>query len=427
MQDQENNYFAKKDPHRGSDNFILKWGFASIILSLLIITAIVMTGKETDGNVFVNVSRKIDKQVSDITNKVNRLPMVGGKQNILVLGVDSNGKATDPFKETRSDTILIVNLDPFSKTVNVISVPRDSKVYISDNHGIGKINAAHALGGPELTKKTIEESLGIKINHYIVINYQGVKELVKAIGGVPINVEKRMSYVDRTAKLRINLDKGKQILDPEQAEQYLRFRHDALGDIGRMHRQKWFVSALLKKFQSPSIIPKIPEIVKVVDKYVRTDFSVYELSKYAAYAKAIKLNQIQTATLPGKPSQSSYLSYWILDPEKSQEVIDRLIYRDRIPEHFDTLKVAVLYKRKLKERADDVKALIEDELNYKVACMARTTDPHSQIHAHSSFVSLKTAKEFRKYIPELKEAQFILSPNQYLCGKADVTLILSDD
>ena len=82
-----------------------------------------------------------------------------------------------------------MNIDNHNKSVNAISIPRDSKVYISNGHGVQKINAAYAIGGIELTKKTIEETLGIKIHNYIIINSEGIKKLIDTIGGVPIYVD----------------------------------------------------------------------------------------------------------------------------------------------------------------------------------------------------------------------------------------------
>mgnify|MGYP002863257318 CR=1 FL=1 len=113
-----------------------------------------------------------------------------------MLGVDSNGEGTDMWKGTRSDTIIVLNIDPSTHSVNAISIPRDSKVYIAGNHGVDKINAAHAYGGVEVAKKTIEDTLGIRINRYICVHDDAVREVVDALGGIPIFVEKKMNYDD---------------------------------------------------------------------------------------------------------------------------------------------------------------------------------------------------------------------------------------
>src|SRR5574344_1496013 len=169
------------------------------------------------------------------------------RQNILLLGVDSNGADSDLWVGTRTDTMILLNIDPRTKSVNAISVPRDSKVYLPGEYGIQKINAAHALGGVDLTKQTVEQTLGIKIDRYVVVSDQAVENLVNTLGGVPVYVEKNMFYDDYSGHLHVHLRKGNDVLDGKNAVGYLRFRHDGLGDIGRTQRQQWFLKSLLSK------------------------------------------------------------------------------------------------------------------------------------------------------------------------------------
>lgn len=251
-----------------------------------------------------------------------------GVRNILVLGVDSNGKHSEPFEGTRSDTIMIVSIDGSKHSVNLLSIPRDSKIYLAGGKGVDKINAAHALGGAGLAVRTIENNLGIDINNYIVVDFQGVREIVDAIGGVPINVNKRMRYTDRTAGLYVNLYPGYQVLDAESAEEYLRFRHDAMGDIGRIERQQEFFNAVLKKLNSGEVVFKTPKIMEIMNKYVKTDMNPFEVTKLINVAMKIKPENVKKGTLPGHPSEHGYISYWILDTDETQAMIDSLIYRD---------------------------------------------------------------------------------------------------
>ena len=163
------------------------------------------------------------------------VPFSPRRQNILLLGVDSNGEGADLW-----EGIIIVNLDPKTHSVCAISIPRDSKVYLPDNKGIQKINSAHALGGVNLVKKTLKETFGIKIDKYVIVHDEAVEKIVDALGGIPIYVEKPMKYHDYAGKLHIDLNKGDTILNGKQAVGYLRYRKDGLGDIGRTQRQKWF-------------------------------------------------------------------------------------------------------------------------------------------------------------------------------------------
>ena len=115
---------------------------------------------------------------------------------------------------------------------------------------------------------------------------------VDALGGVPVYIEKNMQYRDKTAGLNINLTKGLQVLDGEHAESYIRYRHDGLGDIGRTSRQQWFLRGVLERLQTPSSIPKIPEVIKVASANVKTDLSLYEMTHIVAYLRSIDMSKI---------------------------------------------------------------------------------------------------------------------------------------
>jgi len=323
--DKEIIFINKMARNRDDEGFFtLKWMFQAIIVCIVLLAIVyyfVISGKTADLGM-VNVNHVINK-----TGIRSKLLTLMGDRNILLLGVDSNGSYADPFFGTRTDTILLFNVDRSGKSVNAISIPRDSKVYLAGGRGVNKINSAHALGGPELTKRTIEDTFGICISNYIVINYQGVRDFIRVIGGVPINVEKRMYYTDWTAGLKINLQPGYQILGPEEAEGYLRFRHDANGDIGRIKRQQHFIKALVSKLSSADTVMKVPQLYDILSRNIRTDLNLFELSKLFNVVKNITPAEVQVVTLPGSPSKYSNISYWILDSEKTQEVIDRMIYQ----------------------------------------------------------------------------------------------------
>lgn len=353
------------------------------------------------------------------------LPFGPRRQNILLLGVDASNNDEDLWTATRTDTIILVNIDPHSKSVNAISIPRDSKVYLPDNNGIQKINAAHAIGGIGMTIKTIEDTLGVRIDRYIMIHDNAVKAIVEALGGVDVYVEKPMRYHDYSGKLHIDLTKGEHRLSPEQAVGYLRFRHDALGDIGRTQRQQWFLRGLLNELQKPETIAKIPEIISVTQKYVKTNMSLYELSQYAAMTKHIDMDKIEIATLPGAPNKKGYISYWILDPEKTQEVVNRLIYREKIhPEEGTVLSAGVMYSNGNEDKAE----LIKNELSaagVNVACTGHLGKTHTQFIAHSKNVTNDYFNWLKKKTPSITGYQFVYEPVNYYCGETDFTIVVA--
>ena len=399
--------------------------FIGIILSIFVLADNENFLAEHFGeNSFItNIFEKLSVSNNNKEHAEFTLPFGLRRQNILFLGVDASGNPNDLWTGTRTDTIILVNIDPRSKSVNALSIPRDSKVYLPGDNGVNKINAAHAIGGIEMTKRTVEDTLGVHIDRYVMVHDNAVKEIVEAMGGVDVYVEKPMHYNDYSGNLHINFTKGDHHLDGQKAVEYLRFRHDALGDIGRTQRQQWLLRSILTKLKQPETITKIPDIISVAKKYVKTDMSFYEMSQYAALAKHIDMDKIEVAMLPGAPTPPGYISYWILDPEKTQAVVNRVIYRDK--EQFDeldqiTAAVLAADSAKGQQMAENLKAAGID-----VKCTGRSTRSHSQFIAHSS----KVTNDYYNWLKKKNEAfgglQFVYDPVNYQCGETDFTIILS--
>ena len=352
------------------------------------------------------------------------LPFSPRRQNILFMGVDVASNADNPFKGNRSDSMLLVSIAPYGKDVNIISIPRDSKVYIADRNKPDKINHAFAFGGADLAVKTVEETFGVRIDHYIALSNTGLIKFIDTIGGLPIYIEKDMHYHDNTAGLHIDLTQGQHVLNGEQTEGYLRFRKDALGDIGRIRRQQWFFNALMARLKEPSVLVKIPEVLKVMPKYIQTDLSVYELSQYAAMIKAIDISSIQVATLPGTPSTKGVISYWILDPDKTQEIINKLVYRDKSAPLTEALDVGILYTPSKEAVARDLKMHLEQNgVNVKMQNRNKLT--HDHIAVHNLDVSSDMIEQLKKSIPEMQEKQTVYDPVGFNRAAKDFTIILA--
>lgn len=403
---------------KNESNYAFKWTMIAFIVCMAVF-GIMYLAVNADSIGLPGISRFIRK-----SPMAPAFMPFSGKQNILILGVDSNGKKSDPFKGTRTDTILLVSIDKLGKAVNAVSIPRDSKVYLADGHGVDKINAAHAIGGTDLTIKTIQNTFGVNINHYIIINFAGVKDFVEALGGVQVNVEKRMRYNDNSGNLHINLYPGYQILNAQQAEGYLRFRHDAIGDIGRMSRQQWFVRGVVEKLKSPEVIPRIPAIIKAVGNNIQTDMNFYDLVQLASFSRQIDMNNVQSATLPGGPSNHGYISYWILDPQKTQSIIDRLIYREEPAALSIPLTVTLFYSEKYINQASVIEELIKKQ-GFEVKYSSLKRSSHTQIIAHSDKAGFSPIVKLKKQVPALQTAQFIIEPSLYT-GDTDYTIVLSD-
>lgn len=346
-------------------------------------------------------------------------------QNILLMGVDSSTNEENPFKGNRSDTMLLVSIAPYGKNINAISIPRDSKVYIAGKNKTDKINHAFAHGGAKLAVRTVEETFGVKIHNYLAISNAGVIKAIDILGGLPIYVEKNMKYDDYTAKLHINLKQGNHILTGKQAEGYLRFRHDSYGDIGRIRRQQWFFNALISRLKDPSVISKLPELLKVIPDYIQTDLSAYDITKYVGMAKNIDPSTIQIATLPGAPSTKGIVSYWIIEPEKTQELINKMVYRNKTDIDTKDLSVGILYAN---SKADSANALKEELEAKGMEVKMQESDSASKnyIAIHNLDVTGDIISDLKKSIPEIRDKHTIYDPIGINRTGKDLTIIISD-
>ncbi len=196
-----------------------------------------------------------------------------------------------------ADTILLVRLDPGANRVVVLSVPRDVWV---DLPGFGphKVNAASPLGGPELMVEAVAQITGVRPERYLVVSTEALRKAVDALGGVRVCVERPMRYRDTAAGLSIDLKPGCQVLGGEEAEGYLRFRKDALGDIGRIQRQQAFFHALKEKLLSPAGLLRLPRVVAAVEPYVKTDLTREERGAILGFAT--KRPELVSLLLPGR-------------------------------------------------------------------------------------------------------------------------------
>lgn len=239
------------------------------------------------------------------------------KATVMIMGVD---KRSDDVG--RSDTLMVATLDPDKNQAALLSIPRDTRVKIK-GYGYDKINAAYAYGDRKLSQQTVEGLLGIKIDHYIVIDIHGFTKIIDALGGVDIDVEKRMYYEDPwddDGGLYIDLQPGMQHMDGKTAVTYVRYR-DEEGDIGRIRRQQKFMKAVMDKLVSPAIIPRLPSMVSAMYDAVETDMSISELLSFLGTLQEAKNNGLKSEMLPGKPVYIDDISYWVPDISKTRQIL----------------------------------------------------------------------------------------------------------
>ena len=276
-------------------------------------------------------------------DSLERLDLLSGKKNIVVMGCDIRKDDVG-----RSDTLFVVMLDKSKKNAALLSVPRDTRVKIK-GHGWDKINAAFAYGGQKLTRETVQDFLGIKLDNYVLVDFRGFKGLVDAVGGVDINVEKRMYYYDPYDGFEIDLRPGMQHMDGKTAMQYVRYR-DEEGDIGRIRRQQKFLMALYRHIASKNIIAKIPGVSKQIMSMVKTALSLKEMVELGNVMRdMVEKDGLKMSMVPGEPEYIDGISYWIPDiPKMRQKMAD--MQGVKISEKFNenTKKLEQEYKNSAK-------------------------------------------------------------------------------
>ncbi len=246
-----------------------------------------------------------------------------GRVNILLIAADSReNQKTNTYN---TDTLILASIDPATKQIALLSVPRDTRVQIP-KVGWGKINSAAAYGGLNMTVALVQQLTGVKINGYIKTDFAGFKNIIDTLGGITVNVEKNMYY--ETGDVEdgyINLKKGVQVLDGEKALEYARFRHDALADISRTARQQVVLKAVAQKLMEPGTILKIPTLIPQFYAAVETNLPLSDLIDMAKVAVHFDSSSVISQTLPGSFLSIDGISYWGVDPKQAKQVSSDLL------------------------------------------------------------------------------------------------------
>ncbi len=239
--------------------------------------------------------------------------------NILIVGCD------EIENYGRADTIVFLSISPKTKDILILSIPRDSRVEIPER-GMDKINHAYAFGGVKLISKTVSSFLDLPIHFYAVADFNGFVYIIDELGGVEIDVEKEMHYVDKAGGVEINLHPGKQILNGEKALQYIRFRYDKLGDLGRIKRQQKLALAVIKKMINFDSMIKIPQISEGMKDYIETNIEARDTVALANLFRGVNQEKFKVETVQGEPVYIEGISYLEPDVEEVRQRVKSLIY-----------------------------------------------------------------------------------------------------
>lgn len=256
--------------------------------------------------------------ISDVLDsfRADKEPM-----NILLLGGD--------YVNGNTDTIMLVNLNPSTGKISLLSIPRDSKVHVKGS-SLPKINSAYPIGGPDLAIKTVSDFLGVNIKHYVYIDTSAFRLIIDKLGGVDYYVPVDMKRDDPVQNLHINLKKGQQHLDGAKAEQFMRFREYNDGtvnkyydgsDIKRIEAQQGFIKALIDQKVTISNLPKLKGVLNIVFSKIKTDMKLDEVMKLAQSLGKVSTSNMATFTLPGHDSNESSGWYYVIEMNKASDII----------------------------------------------------------------------------------------------------------
>lgn len=295
--------------------------FLVILLILIIIGAIF--GYKVYKNGGWNLKGLSATMLGHDENTVNNLP----KMYCLILGKSQN----------LTDTIMLASYDPKTQEAALLSIPRDTFIGESKSSATAwdKINAVYQTG-VENVLEDVRNLTGIDVQYYIMVDTEALRVLVDKIGGVEFDVPIDMNYDDNKQGLHIHLEKGKQILDGDKAEQVVRFRHNNNGttypeeygieDIGRMRTQRAFLTALAKQTLVPENLNKISDFINIAKDYVKTNLDFDAIKDYIPYAIEFNVDNLKTDKLPGVAEVANGVWIYSIYEDEAEEVINKLFF-----------------------------------------------------------------------------------------------------
>lgn len=235
--------------------------------------------------------------------------------HVLLMGVDERKDDVG-----RSDTVVLVRLGREPEQIEIVSIPRDTRITLEGKRS--KLNAAYPHGGADRVSEAVAKLLGIPKPYYVKVNLQAFEKIIDQLGGVEITVDRDYYYEDPYQDLVIDIQSGKQVMTGETALKFVRLRYDGVGndDISRIRRQQQFMQAVKAKFTDPSTWVAIPNLIGTMKDHVTTNVPEKD---QLPLAKALfgARNSLTMSTLPGEPDDAT--GDWLLDPAKWSEVTQR--------------------------------------------------------------------------------------------------------
>ena len=270
------------------------------------------------------------------TEEGEEVPILKERFNLLVLGVDER---LDDLG--RSDTMLFFSVPSDGSQPLLISIPRDTMIWKKELQIYDRINNIYPTDGIDATVQMVRNLFGVPVDGYIKVNIEGFVELIDIMGGVRIVVDEAMDYEDPYQDLYIHIQPGEQILDGQTSMEYVRFRADGTGDIGRIARQQKFLKAAMDQALSMNNLSKIPNMIRQGFSMVETNVSINKLLSLANTIIRNGISDFHSAMLPGDGLYYGDASVWMLRLEEMYSLIAELM----IPDDRDEMYLNLLQQK----------------------------------------------------------------------------------
>ncbi|ADY54635.1 cell envelope-related transcriptional attenuator [Syntrophobotulus glycolicus DSM 8271] len=258
---------------------------------------------------------------NDSNQDDNELAGMSNSINILFLGIDKTEERENWLGSYRADTIAIARINLDTQKIKILNIPRDTYSFIPVENKKDKINHAYAYGsmqgdGIKASIDAVNNLTNNKIDYYFAMDMEPVPGIVDEIGGIKLDVEIDMKDHG------VNLSKGLQVLNGEQAFDYIRWRYSPGGDIDRIKRQQKFVSTFLKQQRDSGKIIETAELVLKYKDNIQMNLTFKQLIGFAKFLKEVPEGSVSYLTLPGEGKMIDGISYWVLNEEKTNELFN---------------------------------------------------------------------------------------------------------
>ncbi len=296
----------------------------NIIIVIAVLLAGVITGTTAFGILYFKPTPEPHGQNIGANENNDNEPAAKLDKRVSFLLIGADKRPAD--KSFNADSLIVASVDPESKIISMLSIPRDTRVVVGSSQFV-KINAVPMLRSiPELMKQ-VTELTGIALDGYVMTNFEGFKSIIDTLGGITVYVEKEMGPYETGDKVDgyIHVLPGEQRMSGSLALQYARFRNDALADISRTARQQNVLKSVAKEMLQVSTITKIPKLIPQLMEAVETNLSLADILKLSKVAAGFNSSNIVSQTLPGVFLDLDGLSYWEVNRTQAKTVATNLL------------------------------------------------------------------------------------------------------